>query len=434
MLHFRTTRSGATYSDYYTVQDPNFDLDALLRHAATDIAQHEDDPTGANADDEWVDELGDVMSSPLSSLPPSAPASRAPSPSAAHQSNCPNPSSRAPRATIVGKKRGKKERSRIRRAKKRAREHERWGAPTQQARLRRGAQRTADAGEEPTEILWEDMPVTSTGYGGKRSEGENRTYSLGDLIGPQAKLPGMNYVDWDGRTPKGITAPDGRVFAVLAGHPEDPSWPSVHQNLADEIRACGEHIRFPAAASDHRRGRFGAQAQGVSHGGGQTAPANLKHTPAMERVLIHLLGLTSMIRIASFASSVFATWAPLLFAYYAEHMAALFQNDPSLVRNFTRSIWACITVNFGPRTVTFKHRDFGNLPFGWCAITALGRFNPDTGGHLVLWECGLVIRFPPGSTVLIPSAIIHHSNTRIARNERRYSVTQYSAGALFRWV
>ncbi len=82
----------------------------------------------------------------------------------------------------------------------------------------------------------------------------------------------------------------------------------------------------------------------------------------------------------------------------------------------------------------FPHLDFANLPFGFCAITALGDYDPTKGGHLILWECKLVIEFPPGSTILIPSAIITHSNVPIGAGEKRYSVTQYSAGALFRWV
>ena len=69
-----------------------------------------------------------------------------------------------------------------------------------------------------------------------------------------------------------------------------------------------------------------------------------------------------------------------------------------------------------------------------CAVTAFGDFNPENGGHLILWECGLVIEFPPGSTILLPSAIISHSNIKIAQNERRYSFTQYTAGGIFRWV
>jgi hypothetical protein len=65
-----------------------------------------------------------------------------------------------------------------------------------------------------------------------------------------------------------------------------------------------------------------------------------------------------------------------------------------------------MTFNFGPQTVTFDHRDSGNLAFGWCAITAFGNFDPTCGGHLVLWDMKLVIEFPPGSTILIPSAMM----------------------------
>lgn len=84
--------------------------------------------------------------------------------------------------------------------------------------------------------------------------------------------------------------------------------------------------------------------------------------------------------------------------------------------------------------MSYPHTDPGNLPFGWCAITAPGLFDPDLGGHLVLWDLGLVIRFPPGSTILLPSAILRHSNIAIGKDETRYSFTQYTAGGLFRWV
>ncbi|KAJ7934751.1 hypothetical protein B0H13DRAFT_2305525 [Mycena leptocephala] len=46
----------------------------------------------------------------------------------------------------------------------------------------------------------------------------------------------------------------------------------------------------------------------------------------------------------------------------------------------------------------------------------------------------LVIRFPPGSTLLIPSALVRHSNVPIRAHEQRSSITQYTAGSLFRWV
>lgn len=70
-----------------------------------------------------------------------------------------------------------------------------------------------------------------------------------------------------------------------------------------------------------------------------------------------------------------------------------------------------------------------------CAITSLGPFDYKRGGHLILWDLELVIEFPPGSTILIPSATLRHSNVALGKaGDKRYSFTQYTAGGLFRWV
>lgn len=129
-----------------------------------------------------------------------------------------------------------------------------------------------------------------------------------------------------------------------------------------------------------------------------------------------------------------ATWAPKLYHYYVDRLGRLHEKYRWLQRNFESSVFEATTYNLGPRTACFRHKDFGNLPFGLCAVTALGDFDYTKGGHLVLWEAHLVIEFPPGTTILLPSAIISHSNVGIASTEQRFSFTQYSAGGLFRWV
>lgn len=115
-------------------------------------------------------------------------------------------------------------------------------------------------------------------------------------------------------------------------------------------------------------------------------------------------------------------------------MRRFYQRNPHLKRPFLNGIWSAVTFNLGPWTCALGHRDFANLAFGWCAITALGHFDHTEGGHLILWDCKLILEFPPGCTILIPSAAIFHSNIPIREAERRYSFTQYTAGGLFRWV
>jgi hypothetical protein len=92
------------------------------------------------------------------------------------------------------------------------------------------------------------------------------------------------------------------------------------------------------------------------------------------------------------------------------------------------------TFNLGPDTVCIDHLDPGNVAHGLCIISSGGKFDPVKGGHIILWQLKLLIEFPPGSTVLIPSATLIHANTPISKGETRFSFTQYCAGGLMRWV
>ena len=121
---------------------------------------------------------------------------------------------------------------------------------------------------------------------------------------------------------------------------------------------------------------------------------------------------------------------------YRSLLARLYTKHPNLNPNFPDlTIFPTATFNLGPKTITLDHTDKGNVAFGWCAITALGQYDADAGGHLALFDLKLVIRFPPGSTILIPSGVLRHGNTPIIGDDSfRMSITQYCAGGLFRWV
>lgn len=123
-----------------------------------------------------------------------------------------------------------------------------------------------------------------------------------------------------------------------------------------------------------------------------------------------------------------------MYEEYAAHQEQLHASDPRLRQNFENSVFSCTTVNSGPATVTLPHADSANKPDGWCAISPFGPYNPKLGGQLVCWDLKLIIEFPPGCTTFIPSAIVVHSNCPIQPGERRYSITQYTAGGLFQWV
>ncbi|KAF5335441.1 hypothetical protein D9758_017826 [Tetrapyrgos nigripes] len=164
-------------------------------------------------------------------------------------------------------------------------------------------------------------------------------------------------------------------------------------------------------------------------GQGQTFPQTMKQEECNIPIFQRLASLKTLHWLAGWASAGLAAWAPNLYSHYADIMSQLRRHQgPSFRFNWDNSIFVC------SETITYVHQDYLNYCYGWCAITALGSFDHRRGGQLVLWDLKLVIDFPAGSTILIPSAYLRHSNTVISPREKRYSFTQYTAGAIFRYV
>lgn len=146
--------------------------------------------------------------------------------------------------------------------------------------------------------------------------------------------------------------------------------------------------------------------------------------------------LLKSVHFSWFDIASFSLWAPNVYQYYKSQLRKLYDELPHLEtqKNFNGSIFPCATFNFGPNAWSFKHKDIRNCAFGWCAITALGTFDPTAGGHLILWDLKIVVEFPAASTIIIPSATLAHSNIPVLAGQTRMSFTQYCSGGLFRWV
>ncbi|RPD67804.1 hypothetical protein L226DRAFT_474378 [Lentinus tigrinus ALCF2SS1-7] len=186
---------------------------------------------------------------------------------------------------------------------------------------------------------------------------------------------------------------------------------------------------------DHRRGPWPCSSCGGSYGGGQQRVGNLKHTVHNRTVLEDcLLNNWAVKNIAGMVNKTFRNVAPEMYRDYGDILTKVCDDNPGIRKNFSNSVFAAATFNFGPQVCTRPHKDHLNIPTGWCAVVSLGDFNADDGGHLIVWDLNLMIRFPRGAVIFLPSALFLHSNTAVAGDQRRYSFTQYSAGGLWRWV
>ncbi|KAJ7862693.1 hypothetical protein B0H13DRAFT_2354532 [Mycena leptocephala] len=284
-----------------------------------------------------------------------------------------------------------------------------------------------------TSLIASTLPAALGAYAARvedkaEKRGRKACRTLADLL----KI-GFHLIRWDGFTPRPLIDKYGRIFAVLAGQPHSAAYAAAAHGAFIDIMKAGAGACFPADMRRHRRGLYAVINVGLSYGQGQRIPGWLDNKE-YSNLADGLLASTNVKRLAGFADAAFALWAPRLYRYYHDYNAALHQRHPDLRRPFGHSVFFCAAFNFGPNVWTFRHRDVLNLAFGWCTVQALGEFDPTKGGHLVLWDLNLVVEFPAGSLILLPSATLAHSNVPVARGEKRASFTQFSAGGIFRYV
>ncbi|THV02087.1 hypothetical protein K435DRAFT_654220 [Dendrothele bispora CBS 962.96] len=226
---------------------------------------------------------------------------------------------------------------------------------------------------------------------------------------------------------------NGLPLAVLGPRPNGQNWSDTVDRVSTLLENARRDMHVNKEAS-HRHGKYASLHTGISLGGGQTQPCNLApSSPQDARILEELQANDDIAKIIDYCNYLFQTYFPKLHALYRNVLQSVLSDNPSLKPNFPNNHFASATYNLA-RAVTVAHRDFLNLFFGQCCIFACGNYNWKTGGHIVLWDLGLVIEFPPGAVVFIPSALLLHSNTKILATETCSSITLYSAAALFRWV
>ncbi|KAL0569155.1 hypothetical protein V5O48_012818 [Marasmius crinis-equi] len=230
------------------------------------------------------------------------------------------------------------------------------------------------------------------GKGSKTDKGHTSLYTI-----PQLKAEfGFKHIQWDGQTPMPIVDSTGQVISCLFGRPNDPAYDQTLESLFDKVVQITDEKGFAQEGDSHRGEKFKAYNCGIAMPMGSLFKTfglrlHTKYKTALNKTIDHIEELRK--------EEEQQTGKPL--------------NIKPLKCNFTDSVFLCCTFNFGRNVWTYKHWDFFNWPFGWCFNTALGQFNAMKGGQLVLWELKLIIYFPAGSTVTIPSAVVTHSNIPI---------------------
>ncbi|KAJ4499944.1 hypothetical protein C8R41DRAFT_788018 [Lentinula lateritia] len=282
------------------------------------------------------------------------------------------------------------------------------------------------------------LPVSSSGWNAnprkKLSPGLQRVWKNLEAL---STLSGLKLLRWDGQACIVLIDAHDRIIAVLGGVPhgsKGKEWQAVEAEATAAAMHCREASTFTEAQKHGRRGDFASRTVGYGYGNGRCKPQNYKVSgTANQNAMQELLRNQAIRRISGFQNALFNTFCHKNYAEYRDTNDEIQLKQPELRANFPNTAFAATTFNLGPLSFSPPHMDPDNRASSWCADTNMGPFDPDKGGHLVLWDLGLIIRFPPGSTILFPSALITHSTIPIQAHETRYAMIQYSSGGLFRW-
>ncbi|KAJ7868477.1 hypothetical protein B0H13DRAFT_2351363 [Mycena leptocephala] len=106
------------------------------------------------------------------------------------------------------------------------------------------------------------LPTAHGAYSGKTEQpterfGSKKRRSVAELIGL-----GFQLFKWNGITPHPLADSMGRIFAVLAGQPDNDAYRAATARAYRFIKEQGDATRFPAAMRHHRRGLFAASPLG----------------------------------------------------------------------------------------------------------------------------------------------------------------------------
>ncbi|KIK56030.1 hypothetical protein GYMLUDRAFT_174872, partial [Collybiopsis luxurians FD-317 M1] len=218
----------------------------------------------------------------------------------------------------------------------------------------------------------------------------------------------------------------GHLLVVRIGSPSDPTYAEDIEDMTKAILEKGKETKWEAKEKKHKRGGFPAAARGISYGKGQPEP--MRMSDKRQGMMEELMSRDSFRRVAGNQSAALARWFPRLYQDLCHRNVQLKERLPHLELNFSNSVFSSMTVNFGPSTWTYIHTDSKNDITVPCAITSGGNYDWKLGRHLVLWDFKVILEFPPGATILLPSALLCHSNIPVGAGETHVSVTQYTAG------
>ncbi|KAJ6449414.1 hypothetical protein C8R47DRAFT_1084721 [Mycena vitilis] len=250
---------------------------------------------------------------------------------------------------------------------------------------------------------------------------EDREYALHEVVGAESQFR-FRLIVWGGGSTRTVHAQDKSLVLVLGGYPRNRQW---HKTVTDPAtRDCEAAIR------DLRQPQEDIDAKlrpALSGGVGDTFNEPIVPTPPYGHVLnalvfFQLFSTLAMKRLAGYGSILLQIYCKAAHSRLQAQKEEFLKRYPEAMYPSDTSVYSAATFDFGaPRRTA--NPTATKPPLGACL----------KGGHIILWDLGLVITFPAGASILIPTGLVRYSFVRVRPGESRYSLLQWAGAGMGRW-
>ncbi|KAJ7702599.1 hypothetical protein B0H16DRAFT_1748215 [Mycena metata] len=241
---------------------------------------------------------------------------------------------------------------------------------------------------------------------------EDRDYDLDEVVGSESKFR-LRLIPWGGAMPRAVVD-EKRVVVVLGGRARNGDWKNQIIDPATEVCDVAKESMHQSP-EDIAAGKPKILSGGVGDDFNSWVPtAERRPYASILNALIFFQMFTglAMLHLVGYGNRLLQMFVPDAFNLLSIEKNAFLQHDSSALYPCSSSVFSTATVEFGPHLQSTNRR---HQAASWSILVALGKYVPRLGGHIILWDLGLVIAFPPGSCILIPTGLIRYSFVK-ARN------------------
>ncbi|KAK7019005.1 hypothetical protein R3P38DRAFT_3200302 [Favolaschia claudopus] len=262
---------------------------------------------------------------------------------------------------------------------------------------------------------------------------EDRDYPLSEVTG-SSSIFHFRLIPWTAGKSRAVVS-QRRVCLVLGGRPTNREWDRdvVNPTLRDCRRVAEDYrSRHPEAGYPVLSGGVGEHFNRSPEPPAGPQPGRVLDCLA----LFALLSTVAMCELLGFANGMLRLYCRIAYTALEHQKSSFTYMKPDAQYPCPASIFSAVTVELGgPHCRTDWRGEVPPYqPDSWAVLTAIGDYRYTQGGHVIFWEFGIVVQFPPGACILLPPGLVRYSFVEVPDHQSRHSILQWAGSGIERYL